>query len=47
LDSFRRKLSYFLRLLVGFDLVERNYWGRLSVKGGIRPQVDVEGDRSV
>tara|TARA_R110002167_G_scaffold366433_1_gene596762 strand:+ start:24441 stop:24584 length:144 start_codon:yes stop_codon:yes gene_type:complete len=47
LDSFRRDLSYFLRLLVGFDLVERNYGGRLSVMSGMRPQVDVEGDLSV
>ena len=35
--SFRRSLSYFLLLPVGFDLVEVDHGGRLSAMGGVRP----------
>jgi putative addiction module killer protein len=39
LDSFRDDLSYFLPLLVGFDLVEVDHGGRLSAMGGMGPLV--------
>ena len=33
LDSFRNDLSYFLPLLVGFNLIEVGHGGRLSAMG--------------
>lgn len=44
MDSFQEDLSYFLFLLVGFDLVEVDYGGWLFVMGGVGLLVVVEGD---
>jgi hypothetical protein len=44
LDSFRAELSYFLHLLIGFDVVEVDHGERLTAKSGMGPLVVVEGD---
>src|SRR5699024_6670706 len=43
LDRFPARLSYCLRLLIGFNAVDVGHGRRLSAMGGMRPLVIVEG----
>jgi hypothetical protein len=47
LDGFWGDLSYCLRLLIGFDVVEVDHGGRLTAMGSVWAIVVVEGEKAL